>query len=652
MRRPSALLAEQRARELAARRALVRARQVASVCGILAVGAIVAALFAVSSSRRAVKAEHQAQQTRQEAEQARAGAEQLLGYLSDDFARELESFGRVNSVAEFSKRQIDYFHSLPAALRGPETTRSAALAMVHYARALRILGETDSAGTSAREAVSLVQGLRDQGDQSEATLIALVRSMLMQSMVMDVKNDAGGPELSKRALALLEPLMNSPGASAEVRRAYADILQRVGYESLNENQNEQVVSEEQRAMQIYADLGGRDLSNLEAAANYAESAAWLITADQNLNRNQEAVRGGEDALSLTDKVLAQRPGYRLALHAAQVIGTVLAGVAINELNPREALRAGLKDEEVGKILVSLDPKSTVATNNLGVMQTTLGDTYWSEGHLKDSIPYYQRGIENFRLAAAGGGGQVLLYAYQAQYGIWQLVTHGDIPAAEAVLATEKPFIASHEQDASAVLKGMVDSMEDAAAASIAFESDQLPVARDTGAHAVNILQSLHPKPGFEDVQSYICLFITADLTARAAYLQNDFVAAEKYERIAVEARQKFLTDAVSDRRDFMLKNAWLALALARQGQLAESAKVVAPAVEYQRQLMQRNHGDQWLPMELALSLYAQALSEPAKRDALLHEAGSLIDAVPAEIRPVRDVRLLRQFIESALHGKT
>ena len=54
-RPPSALLAEQRERELAARRALVRARQVAAVCGMLAVGAIVAALFAVSSSRRAVK---------------------------------------------------------------------------------------------------------------------------------------------------------------------------------------------------------------------------------------------------------------------------------------------------------------------------------------------------------------------------------------------------------------------------------------------------------------------------------------------------------------------------------------------------------------------------------------------------------------------
>ena len=116
------LLAEQRERELAARRALVRARKVASVCAILAVGAMLAAVLAYLSTQRAHRAESHAEQTRAAAEQARAGAEHLLGYLTDDFDRELESFGRINVVAEFSQRQIEYFHSLPAALRGPETT--------------------------------------------------------------------------------------------------------------------------------------------------------------------------------------------------------------------------------------------------------------------------------------------------------------------------------------------------------------------------------------------------------------------------------------------------------------------------------------------------------------------------------------------------
>jgi hypothetical protein len=132
---------------------------------------------------------------------------------------------------------------------------------------------------------------------------------------------------------------------------------------------------------------------------------------------------------------------------------------------------------------------------------------------------------------------------------------------------------------------------------------------------------------------------------------GDFAAAEKYERVAVDARQKFLTDAVGDRRDLMVKTTWLAMAVARQGRLAEAAQIIAPAVDYQRQLSQHNHGDQWLPLELAQALYAQALSQPARREALLREAAALLDSAPAEMRPLHDTRLLRQLVESALHGK-
>ena len=63
------MLAEQRERELAARNALVRARQVAAVCIVLAIGAIVAAVFAYWSTQRAKRAERLAQQSRVQAEQ-------------------------------------------------------------------------------------------------------------------------------------------------------------------------------------------------------------------------------------------------------------------------------------------------------------------------------------------------------------------------------------------------------------------------------------------------------------------------------------------------------------------------------------------------------------------------------------------------------
>ena len=94
---------------------------------MLAIGALAAAAIAYISTQRAQRAEHQAELTRAEANQARGQAEQLLGYLTDDFAREVASFGRVDLVAELAKRQLDYFKALPEGLKDRDTTRNGAL---------------------------------------------------------------------------------------------------------------------------------------------------------------------------------------------------------------------------------------------------------------------------------------------------------------------------------------------------------------------------------------------------------------------------------------------------------------------------------------------------------------------------------------------
>ena len=64
-------LAAQRDRELATRKALVRARQIAAVCGVLAVAAAGSAVFGYFSMKRAQVAEAKADETRQLAEAAR-----------------------------------------------------------------------------------------------------------------------------------------------------------------------------------------------------------------------------------------------------------------------------------------------------------------------------------------------------------------------------------------------------------------------------------------------------------------------------------------------------------------------------------------------------------------------------------------------------
>ena len=646
------VLAEQRARELAARRALVRARQIAIGCTVLAVGALVAAGLAVMSTQRARRAEFAAQQTRAAAEQARAGAEQLLGYLTDDFVRELESFGRLNVVAEFTKRQIDYFHGLPPALKGTETTRNGALAMVHYARSMRMLGNLQAATANADEAIKLLEQLRGAGDGSEATTIALALGYAIKAQILDNQNDTGGPVAGKRAADLLSPLAEAPNASVAAREAYVQVLSRRGYEQQSDNQNEDAVRTEKTATRIAAELGARDLSNIDMAAYYAESVGWEVAALQNLGRNGEARQLGEDAMPLADKVLERRPGYRLALHAEQIITGGLTQVAQNDLNPSEMLRTARQDEQISRTLLNLDPNSTVSANNLGSAIQQIGDSLWASGRLRESMPYYAEAIDFFDKASAAGSGQIILNAWVRGGVAHQQAVLGDFPAAAATLARGAPFLSRLRQTepAGSLPVILADAIGQVGEADTALERGDTDTARRLGEAVIGRLRAVQPTRGVQEVQKYVTLFWAADIAGQAEYQVGNYAAAEAAEREAVDARKKYLTEAIGDRRDVAVKSTWLAMSLAKQGRLQEAAQVIGPIVEFHRGLAAKNHGDRWLPFELAGSLYAQALAEPARRAALLGEAAALLESLSAELRPLRDVRLWRERVQKAQQG--
>jgi hypothetical protein len=646
------LLAEQGARELAARRALVRARQIAIGCTVLAVGALVAAVFAYLSSQRARRAELEAQQTRAASEQARDGAEHLLGYLADDFVRELESFGRLNVVAEFSKRQIDYFHALPSTLKGAETTRNGALAMVHYARAMRILGEMDVGRANAAEAVRLLDQQRRGGDRSEATTIALALAYAIQSQILDNENDPAGLVSGKQAYDILRPVAEAPNASAAARSAFVDILSRRGYEQQSDNQNEAAVATEQQARQLAAELGALDLSNIQMAALYADGSAWMVTALQNLGRNDEARRLGEESVSLADKVLERRPGFRLALHAEQVIESTLSGVAQNDLNPAEALRISQRNEQISLTLLHLDPKNLVSINNLGVAHQSLGDALWSAGRFREAMPYYHEMFDDFTNAASGGAGQEILFSYQAQYLVTQQSQLGDGAGATATLAKFTPHVVKLRQSEpkGSMAPVIVEAMQKAGAAQAAFERDDLTSARRIARETMGQLQAVKPERGVQEIQKYVSLYLAADIAGHADFLLGNYADAERDQREAIEARKKYLTEAVGDRRDLVEKSTWLAMAIARQGRLEEAAQVIAPAVKFHRELAAKNHGDQWQNVELAAALYAQALTDKTHGPALLREASAKLDALPASMRNLHDIRQWRERILAAERG--
>jgi AAA+ ATPase superfamily predicted ATPase len=647
------LLAEQHSREIIARRALVRARQIAIGCTMLAIGAVAAALLAYFSSQRARRAELEAQQTRAVSDEARMQAEQLLGYLTDDFVRELQSFGRLDVVAEFAKRQIDYFHALPPALKDTVTIRNGALAMVQYARAMRSLGKLDVSDAVDSEAMQLLDQLRRDGDTSEATTIALALAYTVKAQILDNRNDPAGPHMGQHAAELLRPIAEAPNASAASRRAYADVLVRVAFEQQNSNQNEAAVASARKSMKFAAELGARDLSNIEMSAVYAESGAWLVSALAQLGRNDEARRGGLDALAIADKVVEQRPGYRLALHAAQIIQSDLAQVANNELDPKEAMRLQQRGAEISVTLLKLDPANTVNINNAGVADQGIGDALWAMGKLREAIPYYLKSLDHFGSAAkTGEAGYTIVHGYDVTTTSYHQAQLGDAAGAAATIASGEPFLAAlrSTEPAGSMAVSMVDVLQKLSKTGAAYQLDDLAGTQHLARAVAAQTESTKPNGNLQDSQKYISLFVAYHLEARANYLLGDFAGAERAERASIDARKHSTTEAVADRRDFGELSTWLAMAIARQGRAAEAAAIIAPVVKFQRELAARNRGDQWQGLELAVALYAQALTDKQQGPALLREAVAKIDALPASMRGLHDVRLWRRLISEAQRG--
>jgi hypothetical protein len=642
------LLAEQKQREIAAHRAAVRARQIAAACTVLAAVAIVAAVFAYFSGQRARRAEHEAQQTRALAEQARGQAEHLLGYLSDDFARELESFGRLEVLAEFSQRQIDYFHGLPPALRGTESIRNGALALVNHSRAVRSLGQLDVARQNADEAVRLLSGLRNSGDRSEATTIALALAYGAQGRVLESRTDPADLPTTQQGAELLRPLMAGPGASPAVKRAYVQVAYRIGYEQNAASDSEAAIRTEREVMQIAAELGARDLRDLEMGAYYAEAGGWMVAALENLGQYGEARRVSEECLALGDQVLERRPGYRLALHAEQILTGVLVAVARDELDPHAALPPALRAEQVSLTLLKLDPNNITSLNNMDAAEGQLGDVLWQAGKLREGLTVRLKQIDYGRHASAGGAGFAINYIGSVGSVAYAQALFGDVAGATATLASATPVMTKLRQSEPAGSPALVisEGWLKIAAALTAFARDDLPATRRLAAEGVHALEAITPRGEMQRYRTLTLLY-GYHTQGRAEYLSGEFAAAEHSAAKAVEGRKAAGTGATDDRRQLNELLTWLALAQVRQGHGSEAAQTIAPVVRFQRELAGRNRGDRWQPQELAAALYVQALTDPASRAALLHEAAGLIDGLVPEVRATHEVRQWRTRILEA-----
>jgi hypothetical protein len=194
------------------------------------------------------------------AQQSRVQAETLLGYLTVNLARELESSGRLDVVANLAKREMDYFHGLPEELKGPETQRTAAEALIQYARAVRRLGDLDGAAAAANEAEEILEALRKGGDSSEPTIVDLARALDAKARIANNQEDPEARPTQLRALEVLGTFSKRPDASEAVRQTEIELLNGLGFQYAIAS-DPKAIAPLERAMKLGRELGAREIKS-------------------------------------------------------------------------------------------------------------------------------------------------------------------------------------------------------------------------------------------------------------------------------------------------------------------------------------------------------------------------------------------------------
>src|SRR5262249_34896482 len=160
----------------------------------------------------------------------------------------------------------------------------------------------------------------------------------------------------------------------------------------------------------------------------------------NQGHNDEARRVGKETLAIADGVLEQRPGYRLALHAKQLLEGTLANLAQLALDPKDAMKWAVQSEQTSFVLLKLDPHNVTTLNNLGVAQGSIGDIEWSNGHLDESIDWYRKSLDPWAEAAKGGIGFAIVRGVIMAGLAYKQAIIGDMAGAVATVETAHPFI--------------------------------------------------------------------------------------------------------------------------------------------------------------------------------------------------------------------
>jgi hypothetical protein len=638
-------LAAQREREAATHRALLRARMVASVCAVLMLVAIASAVFGLINMRRARVADEMAQKSR-------ADAEKLVSFLIEDFYAELEPTGHLETLGKLAHMTVSYYDGLPPELVTPNTQIYRAMAMVREGAALNSSGNADAAFKLLAQAQAVFEklqaaGIRSDADRSDAITYGLALSIFERGRTY-LTGGRGTPQQLSQAIALLRPLVYRPDGLRAAKLTYADALNY-----LSHSQPRAVgVATCDEARKLMAGIGALDLSDLDAAANWADVADSESRFLMDLRRYDEAQKLEQQVYDVTEKVLERRPGDLHSMWNRYFAADELARIAVRRHDDATALDYARKSVQAGEDVMRFNPSDMQGWGMWTTGLRSVADRQFDQGQVSQAIAT-MHGLfaigQDKRLPAPLG---IVVWYHWIPLANWQadsgdtagaaqsLKGYGhDVGAMVAQFAPDDPrrqLLA----DPQAYLVSFVQFREGA---------DQAALVSATAAIA-HIDKIVVPANAFNAVTM-------RDNTLRGQLL----VAAQAELRLGhsaqAEAFARRLLDVPADPRisgdDPLLNRSFaqaiLAHAMALQQRSDEAQKTLQPALSYYRGEMQNGAHDTRFRHDFAYALYISALTESdaAKRTAALDAAVTQIDGASDEAKKLADMREVATLIAAA-----
>jgi tetratricopeptide (TPR) repeat protein len=634
-------LAAQREREAETRRTLRRTRRVAVVSAVLMLVALASSIFGWINYRRAHQADVAAQQ-------ARGDAEQLVGFLIEDFYAELEPTGRVETMGKLAQKAVDYYDGLPPELLTPRTRAYRGMALVRLASVAYARNDREAADQHIKEAQTLFEQLRAEGDDSESSAVGLALALFTPTAAVGPGALGDTGDELRRAAELLRPFATATSGSTQAKITYADVLNNLSHDLPKED----AVATCEEARQVLAGVGAKDLSNLTAASVYADTADSQARHAMALGRLEDAARLEQEVYELAEKVLAERPGDLRSMRNRALAADLLGVLADRRHDYAAAEEFATKAERAGEDYVRFNPSDMTAWNYWVRGKEQMGSVLFEQGRITEAQAAFRSAValdQDPRRPASLG---VLMPQ------TWRMVAANEARMGRraAALAALEASERAHQEQVAMLAEGSA-RRELMIRAMPAWPARlQLLLGDFTPAFGLSneVLARLREVEIAADdrfaklTRDNVSRFALAT-SALAALRLGRYAEAEaaSRERLAVPPNVNGDADPQDEKSRATVL---LAHAIAAQGRGAEALGLVAPILDGYRAEQKAGASGTTFQRDLAYALFVEAIAQPAdaagraRRNAALAAAEQEFDALSDEAQQMSDFRELGALI--------